>query len=66
MGVVTLRGGRHVARVGASLLTTLELTELIAGDEDEFVSIAAALAKDTQRLDTLIRGLRGQMRAMPL
>ena len=44
--VVTLRGDRHAGRVGASLLTQLGLTDLIAGSIEEYVEIAVALAGD--------------------
>src|SRR4029077_2442406 len=42
--VVTLRGDRHAARVGASLLTRVGLEALIADDEAGYVATAAALA----------------------
>ena len=44
--VVTLLGARHSERVGASILTHLEVNEMIAGSEDEFVAIAVRLARD--------------------
>ena len=44
--VVTLMGERHSERVGASILTHLDVTETIANDEDEFVAIAVRLARD--------------------
>ena len=45
--VVTLFGERHSERVGASILTHLEVTDTIAKNEDEFVAIAVKLARDT-------------------
>jgi predicted O-linked N-acetylglucosamine transferase (SPINDLY family) len=47
--VVTLRGDRHAARVGASLLTQIEFTDLIANSVEEYVEIALALAGDSAR-----------------
>ena len=43
--VVTLRGDRHAGRVGASLLTQVGLTDLIADSVEEYVEIAAALGR---------------------
>src|SRR6185295_4790054 len=64
--VITLRGERHAARVGASLLHTLGLDEFIARDEQEFVAIAARLAADLRRLADLRAGMRQRMRDSPL
>jgi protein O-GlcNAc transferase len=64
--VVTLRGKRHAARVGASLLHAVGLDELIAEDADGYVDLAVALAEDTVRLKDLHASLRDRMRASPL
>jgi len=64
--VVTLKGDRHAGRVGASLLTQVGLTDLIAGSVDEYVEIAAALAGDSARLSALRRSLRPRMAASTL
>lgn len=64
--VVTLRGERHAARVGATLLHAVGLDELVADDEDEFVGVAARLATDLPRLAMLRRGLRQRLRGSPL
>jgi predicted O-linked N-acetylglucosamine transferase (SPINDLY family) len=64
--VVTLAGATHASRVGASLLTTTELTDLIARTEEEYVSIAAALAADPARIAALRSSLRERMRRSPL
>jgi predicted O-linked N-acetylglucosamine transferase (SPINDLY family) len=61
--VVTLRGDRHTARVGASLLGWLGLDELVAGDAEEFVRICARLAGDVDGAAALRAGLRERMRA---
>jgi predicted O-linked N-acetylglucosamine transferase (SPINDLY family) len=59
--VITLRGDRHAGRVGASLLTQLGLTELIADSVEEYVEIAVALAVDQARLGELRRSLRPRL-----
>ncbi|MBF0589908.1 MAG: hypothetical protein HQL53_12350, partial [Magnetococcales bacterium] len=64
--VVTLRGKRHVARVGASLLTRLGLTSLICENEDHYVQEALALASDPELLATLRGELRHRMTESPL
>jgi len=64
--VVTLRGDRHAARVGASILTTLGLPHLVAETPDEYVAIAAKLAGATGELAELRAGLRERMRQSPL
>jgi protein O-GlcNAc transferase len=64
--VVTLRGNRHAARVGASLLTQVGLTDLIANSVEEYVEIAIALAGDPGRLAEMRRSLRPRLAASPL
>jgi FkbM family methyltransferase len=64
--VVTLRGDRHSARVGASLLHRVGLDELVAESPAEYVEKAVALAADDARLAALRGGLRGRMQASPL
>lgn len=68
MGVplVSLRGDRHSARVGASLLTAIGLPELIAETMDDYIDIAARLATDLDRLAQLRAGMRDRMRDTPL
>jgi protein O-GlcNAc transferase len=64
--VVTLRGDRHAGRVGASLLTQIGLTDLIANSVEEYLEIAVALARNPERLSDLRRILRPRMEASPL
>jgi predicted O-linked N-acetylglucosamine transferase (SPINDLY family) len=64
--VICLRGDRHSARVGASLLTAIGLPELIAETPEEYVNIATSLAGDLDRLATLRAEIRERMRASPL
>lgn len=64
--VVSLVGDRHSGRVGASLLATVGLDELIAEDVDAYVRIAVALAKDRRKLDAWRTDLRRRMQTSPL
>ena len=64
--VVTLAGTRHAGRVGASLLHRVGLDELVAGDPAAYVALAAELAEDRSRLETLRAGLRDRLTASPL
>ncbi len=64
--VVTLAGDRHAGRTGASILTRLGLSELIAAETPTYVDAAAGLAADRGRLAGLREGLRERMRQSPL
>jgi len=64
--VVTLKGHRHSARVGSSILTQIGLEELISSAEDEYVNISVGLAADFNRLATLRMNMRTRMRESPL
>jgi predicted O-linked N-acetylglucosamine transferase (SPINDLY family) len=64
--VVTRLGRTVVGRAGWSQLSNLNLTDLAAQDDEQFVSIAAGLAGDLPRLDALRRTLRPRMEASPL
>jgi protein O-GlcNAc transferase len=64
--VVTLRGERHAARVGASLLTHAGMGELIASNPGEYVAVAAALAADGGRLTEFRAAARQRLQASPL
>ncbi|MFT6915879.1 MAG: protein O-GlcNAc transferase [Motiliproteus sp.] len=60
--VVTLLGDRHAARVGASLLSQVGLSELVASSMAEYVEIAINLANDPGRLGEMKRNLAATMR----
>lgn len=64
--VVTLTGNSHAGRVGASLLTRVGLSNLVAPDIAGYVDIAAGLAADPSALATLRANLRPRMGASPL
>lgn len=64
--VVALAGRTHASRVGVSLLSNAGLSELVAGNEMEYLRIAAALVADPQRLAALRSSMRDRMRASPL
>lgn len=64
--VVALRGESHRARVGASLLTSTGLGELVAASEDQYVEIAARLASDPAGLLSRHQSTRGAMLNSPV
>jgi protein O-GlcNAc transferase len=64
--VVSLAGAGFRARAGLSLLNTIGLPQLVAHSAAEYVSIAAGLARDPERLQRLRAGLRDAMRRSPL
>ncbi len=48
--VISLCGDRHASRVGASILNRIDLGELVAESESEYIAKAIALATDRRRL----------------
>ncbi|HEX2861386.1 MAG TPA: tetratricopeptide repeat protein [Lacunisphaera sp.] len=64
--VVTLAGRTHAARVGASLLTHVGLSEWIASTPEDYLRIAREAALDAPRVSVLRGALRDRMRASPL
>jgi len=62
--VLTLAGRGHAARVSASLLTAVGLTDWVKETSEDF--IAKARAMDFAALADLRAGLRERMRASPL
>ena len=64
--VVVRRGDRHASRVGASLLSQIDLTDFIASSAEEYVEIALRLANDPARLSDLRHSLRPRMAASSL
>ena len=68
MGVplLTLPGASFASRVGASLLTALDLPELIAPDVTTYVAAAVRLAGDRPALDALKSRLDKALRTSPV
>ncbi|MGA3066787.1 MAG: tetratricopeptide repeat protein [Tepidisphaeraceae bacterium] len=64
--VVTLSGRTAVGRGGRSILSNLGLTDLIAATPDEYVRIAADLARDSDRRAQLRKTLRTRLMDSPL
>jgi protein O-GlcNAc transferase len=59
--VVTLAGSTHAGRVGASIMSTLEMYENICQDENAYVQRASALVSDGQELSKLRATLRDRL-----
>jgi predicted O-linked N-acetylglucosamine transferase (SPINDLY family) len=64
--VLTRRGTAFAGRVAASLLTALGLAELISETEQDYESLALALARDPARLAALRARLAVNRKTMPL
>jgi protein O-GlcNAc transferase len=64
--VVSLVGKLSVGRAGKSILSNVGLSDLVAKDEEEYVSIAKRLGGDVERLEELRKNMRGKMRQSPL
>lgn len=61
--VVTRTGDRVLDRYSSSILSTVGFTDGIAGNDDDYVERAVALASDPDRLRALRRSLRSQLLA---
>jgi protein O-GlcNAc transferase len=64
--VVTLLGGGHAGRVGASLLARVGLHHLVADSPQHYLTIASSLARDWDALEALRGGLRPLVAASAL
>lgn len=64
--VVTLRGRTWVGRVSESILSTIGLPDLVAGNADAYVDLAVGLATDADRRNSLRSRLRAVTEASPL
>jgi protein O-GlcNAc transferase len=64
--VVSLAGQTAVGRGGLSILSNIGLPELVARDPEQYVRIAAELARDLSRLSGLRATLRQGMQSSPL
>lgn len=59
--VITLASDRSVGRIGASLMNRVNLPEMIAHTEQEYVDIAINFSQDLQRLNQLRTGMRQRL-----
>jgi predicted O-linked N-acetylglucosamine transferase (SPINDLY family) len=64
--VITLAGETHASRMGASILTALDLTELVTHSVDDYVAAACRLARARASLAELHAGLRRRFIDSPL
>jgi predicted O-linked N-acetylglucosamine transferase (SPINDLY family) len=64
--VVALRGERGISRGTYSILTSLQLPELIANSTDAYVDLNVRLARDAGWRNTLRKALRGRLASSTL
>ncbi|MGN6369562.1 MAG: O-linked N-acetylglucosamine transferase family protein [Phycisphaerae bacterium] len=64
--VVSLEGIKYASRLGVSVLTNMQLTELLAKTREEYIEKAVALASDLPRLQQLRATLRDRLRHSPI
>jgi predicted O-linked N-acetylglucosamine transferase (SPINDLY family) len=64
--VLTRRGSAFAGRVAASMLTALDLSELIAETAEDYETLALALARDPERLEGLRARLAVNRKTMSL
>lgn len=64
--VVTMAGRVHASRVGVSLLSAVGMQELVAHNDQEYVTLAVELASDAKRRGELRKTLRKRMIDSPL
>jgi predicted O-linked N-acetylglucosamine transferase (SPINDLY family) len=64
--VVTMPGERFISRQTSGYLSLVGLKSLIASDEQDYIAIAAGLARDPARLETIRASLRDAMLRSPL
>jgi predicted O-linked N-acetylglucosamine transferase (SPINDLY family) len=64
--VVSLVGTTIASRAGLGILSTVGLAELVATSEEQFMAIAAGLARDRGRVAEFRKGLRQRIEVSPL
>ena len=64
--VVTKMGKGFAARVAGSLLTSIELPELITTSEEEYEALALSLATNPEKLSKIKKKLAENQRSAPL
>lgn len=63
--VIVRKGTQFVSRMGASFMTAAGLEDWVAGDDAEYVEIAARMASDRPALLALKQGMRERLRSAP-
>ena len=51
--VITLLGTRHISRVSASILMSIDLSNFIANNKKEYVNLAIKISKDPNYLQSI-------------
>ena len=64
--VISLAGNTHASRVGVSLLSSVEMSELIATTKEEYLTKAVNLARDLNKLSELRSQMRQRLASSPL
>ncbi|MFQ3612393.1 MAG: tetratricopeptide repeat protein [Cyanobacteriota bacterium] len=64
--VITLAGNDHRSRVGVSILSRIDLPNLIAHSVEEYIQIAINLSKNKEQIQELRKTLRPRMLNSPL
>jgi predicted O-linked N-acetylglucosamine transferase (SPINDLY family) len=64
--VITLAGAMGVSRMGASILGTVGLRDLVADNPDEFAGLAVQWARDPVRISQLRQQMRDRLYNSPL
>ena len=64
--VITLLGNCHVGRVGASILTNIDLEDFIAHDINGYIELAVEMSANLKYLMEIKTGLRERMKKAPL
>ena len=64
--LITIKGQSFASRVAASLLTTIDLPELITTTEKDYIELAVKIAKDLKILNQLLEKLKKNLVEKPL
>jgi predicted O-linked N-acetylglucosamine transferase (SPINDLY family) len=64
--VITLAGQTHVQRVGVSLLSNIQMSELIAESQERYIKITRDLAANLSALNELRQNLRARLQSSPI
>ncbi|MFT5134707.1 MAG: protein O-GlcNAc transferase [Gammaproteobacteria bacterium] len=64
--VVTCTGSSHLSRTTGSILTTLNLSDWVSSDEDDFINLCIRKAADLESLALLKKQLRSRMQQSTL